>query len=131
MIGSFDMDVFQRINKMYQVSVAEIEKEMLTYCLKGLKMIRLSNGVEISEATVVSALKKAGINIEPKHIFKAGDIAKTPHGDWRFIVRIGANLHAINRNGCELGAYAPEEGQEHFEKFNYKYAGRQSDLLKG
>lgn len=29
-------------------------------------MIKLSNGVEISEDTVVSALKKAGIKVEPR-----------------------------------------------------------------
>lgn len=45
-------------------------------------MIKLSNGVEISEDTVVSALKKAGISVEPKpklkqvkiHCFRASKL---------------------------------------------------------
>ena len=125
--------VFQRINKMYQVSVAEIEKEMLAYCLKGIKMIKLSDGVEISEDTVISALKKAGISVELKHIFQRGDIAYNEVGskvhnseDWRFIVSVNGWLCSVDKNGVLQGW-----GQKYFENCNYKYVGRQSDLLKG
>ena len=126
------MDVFQRINKMYQVAVAEIEREMLAYCLKGIKMIKLSTGVEVSEETVISALKKAGISVEPKHIFRAGDVAiPGTSTDWRFIINVGGHLRSVNKNGFEQGVYEPGKGQEHFEKYNYKYVGRQSDLIRG
>ena len=122
--------VFQRINKMYQVNVAKIEKEMLAYCLKGMKMIKLSNGVEISEDTVISALKKAGINVEPKHVWEAGDVAYI-YGDkspscWRLIVLINGKLYSINQLGYKQG----NGTQEYFGRSGYKFVGKQKNILK-
>jgi len=92
-------------------------------------MIKLSTGVELSEDTVISALKKAGISVEPKHVFKAGDVAyyggKTHLStEWRFIVLIDGKLCAINRWGS-----VSSTGQESFEACGYKYVGRLSDMI--
>jgi len=102
-------------------------------------MIKLSSGVELSEDTVVAALKKAGISVEPrrsptasvpKHIFKAGDVAYyggiESLGNWRFIVSAGGKLYAIGSNGLPTGSYS----QKDFEYHHYKYAGKQYDLLE-
>ena len=96
-------------------------------------MIKLSNGVEISEDTVVSALKKAGISVEPKpkHIFQAGDVAYLGGykelGCLRFIVKLNGKLHSLYRNGyCASG----DVNQDYFERYNYRYAGRLEDFLK-
>ena len=90
-------------------------------------MIKLSNGVEISEDTVVSALKKSGISVEPKHIFRAGDVAKNYNvtRQWRLIISKGGTLYAVDELGVICGS-----GQRYFEDFNYKFVGRQKDLLK-
>ena len=94
-------------------------------------MIKLSNGVEISEDTVVSALKKAGITVEPKHIFKAGDVAyvghtKSPY-DWRLIFRCDdRKLYSVNQAGNKQG----DGSQEYFERNHYNYVGRQLTLLR-
>lgn len=125
------MDVFQRINQIYQTNFARIvEEEILTY-LKGQNMIKLSTGVEVSEETVISALKKAGISVESKYVFKAGDVAYNEingkshsSDDWRFIVNIDGKLCSI----CAPGTLQGWE-QKYFERNNYVYAGRQSDLL--
>lgn len=90
-------------------------------------MIKLSNGVEISENTVVSALKKAGISVEPKpkkHIFSAGDMAKNDMGLWRLIVRISGKNYSVDRYGTYQG-----QGQGHFEALDYKYVGKLSNTV--
>ena len=84
-------------------------------------MIRLSNGVEISEDTVVAALKKAGISVEPKHVFKAGDVAEPSWGGRRIIVRINNTLHAVNLNGLRCSSLVQKSG--------YKYIGKLSDMM--
>lgn len=92
-------------------------------------MIKLSNGVEISEDTVVSALKKAGINVEPKHIFETGDVAycegKIDSDNWRLIVEIHRILYSVDNAGNYI-----IQGQAAFETYNYKYIGKLKDLLK-
>lgn len=128
-------------NKLFQSEIDRALLELLDYeCKKyqyfnklfrRTKMIKLSNGVEISEDTVVAALKAAGINIEPvkpEHIFEVGDVANTPDGGWRFIVLIDSKLIAVNQNGIVQGS-GSNGGQNHFEAFNYKFVGKQSDLL--
>lgn len=90
-------------------------------------MITLSNGVELSESTVVSALKKAGISVEPKpkkHIFKAGDVARNEDGEWRLIVRVCGTLYGIDKRGLRQGS-----GQGHFEALGYKYVCKLSDTV--
>jgi hypothetical protein len=94
-------------------------------------MIKLSNGVELSEDTVVSALKKAGISVEPKHVFSPGDIAyhsgnTTTPNCWRLITKIGGKLIAIGLNGLPSGSY----NQKDFEYHGYKYVGKIWDLVK-
>lgn len=96
-------------------------------------MIKLSNGVELSENTIVAALEKAGINVEPvkpKHIFKPGDVAKRDNL-WRLIISFKGTLYAVDKYGTVQGVnnLDSEQGQAHFEKYDYKYIGRQSDLL--
>lgn len=96
-------------------------------------MIKLSTGIEISEDTIISALKKAGISVEPKHVFSRGDIAYAHNGvkygknksDWRFIVQLDGKLHGFDR----WGNYSGSCGQVQFESNNYEYAGKQVDLL--
>lgn len=97
-----------------------------------MSLIKLSNGVEISEDTIVAALQKAGIETnlsEPQHIFEAGDVAKKLnsifHNNWRFIVRFREELHSFDSKGLYMST-----GQDRFELENYKFIGRQSDLLK-
>lgn len=96
-------------------------------------MIKLSTGVEISEDTVISALKKAGISVEPKHVFNKGDVAYNETNnkidkpkDWRLIVGVNGKL-------CSVDSYGILQGweQKYFERNNYVYAGRQLDLLEG
>lgn len=92
-------------------------------------MIKLSTGVEISEDTVISALKKAGISVEPKHIWCAGDVAyknriKIPD-NWRLIVSVNGELLSVNYHGI-VGAKSV-----YFGLNGYQYAGKQRDLLKG
>jgi len=94
-----------------------------------MSLIRLSNGVEISENTIVAALEKAGIETkppEPKHIFEAGDVAKS-NGEWRIIVRDDAsgNLKSFSRAG-----YCLSTGQARFENYDYKFVGKLENLLK-
>lgn len=73
-----------------------------------MSMIKLSSGVEISEETVVAALKKVGIETEPskpKHIFEAGDVATTKYENWRFVIRIDGKIQSVNKYGfsCSTG----------------------------
>lgn len=93
-------------------------------------MIRLSTGVELSEDTVVSALKKAGIRVEPKHVFEAGDVAYNSSikdlYSWRLIFRCNGGLYSINQAGTKQG----DGSQEYFEHNHYRYVGRQKDLLR-
>ena len=97
------------------------------HCLGELKMIKLSNGTEISEDTVISALKKAGISVEPKHIFQAGDVATSGTTTyWRFIIQVDGKLYSVGKNGYVCGT-----GQDCFTENEYKFVGRQSDLLRG
>lgn len=87
-------------------------------------MIRLSNGVEISEDTVISALKKAGISVEPKpkkHIFKAGDVVEPSWGGRRVIVDVYGVLHAVDKNGSRSSSTV--------QSCNYQYVGRLSDMI--
>jgi len=96
-----------------------------------MSMIRLANGVEISEETIVAALEKAGIETKPKpkqHIFEAGDVAKHPTtfpGKWRFIVWFKGELKSFDESG-----YYMSTGQEKFENEGYEFVGKQKDLLK-
>lgn len=93
-------------------------------------MIELSNGVEISEDTVVSALKKAGISVEPKHVFRAGDVVKT---NWeldskRIIIHVyGGNLIAVDIHGSQHGSDADSDGK--FRGCHYEYVGKLSDMI--
>ena len=98
-----------------------------------MSLIRLSNGVEISEDTIVAALEKAGIETklpETKHIFEAGDVAYVDGTnkcqDWRLIVSINGKLKSVNRNGWIQG----NGTQEYFKNNYYIFAGKQSDLLE-
>lgn len=91
-------------------------------------MIKLSNGVEVSEDAVVSALNKAGINVEPpkpKYIFKAGDVARNENNETRIIVRVNGALKSFSKHGTSIS-----DGQQDFERFDYKYVGRISDFIK-
>ena len=93
-----------------------------------MSMIKLGNGVEISEDTVVAALKKAGIETKPpesKHIFGAGDVAKNEDGEWRFIVYVNGKLYSVDRGG-----YSLSEGQKSFERWGYQFVGKLKNLLK-
>jgi len=87
-------------------------------------MFKLSNGVMISEDTIVAALEKAGIETKPKHVFKAGDVAMS-YGNWRFIVHVEGKLHSVNKRGVKCSI-----GQDEFEYYNYQYVGKLEDLLK-
>lgn len=93
-----------------------------------MSLIKLSNGIEISEDTIMSALKKVGIGTnlpEPtKYIFRAGDIAKNKHGKWRLIVSVGGILLSVDEDGRELLT----SGQEKFEHYGYQFIGRLKDL---
>jgi hypothetical protein len=96
-------------------------------------MITLSNGVELSEETVVAALKSQGIDVEPKpkkHQFRVGDVAyhsgvKCPI-NWRLIVNLNGKLTSVGSRGYNSGS----RGQKDFERHNYKFVGRQENLLK-
>lgn len=92
-------------------------------------MIRLSNGVEISEDTVINALEEAGISTTPKHIFEAGDVAYIYENNnsvnWRLIISIHRKLKSVNQFGWIQG----DGSQEYFKNNHYKYAGKQKDLL--
>lgn len=89
-------------------------------------MFKLSNGVEISEETVISALKKSGICVEPKHVWAPGDVAYVD-GDanypvsWRLIISINGELKAANQLGWVQG----DGSQKYFERNGYKFVGRQ------
>jgi len=92
-----------------------------------MSLIKLSNGVEISEETVVAALEKAGIETKPKpkHIFKAGDVARNEYGELRIIIKRSGEI-------CSFGLVGEYQntGQDGFERLNYEYIGRLKDLLK-
>ena len=93
-----------------------------------MSLIKLSNGVEISEDTIVAALEKAGIETkppEPKHIFEAGDVAITEYAEWRFIVRVDGKTYSVNKNGLRCST-----GQKDFDYYGYKFVGRLKNLLK-
>ena len=95
-----------------------------------MSMIKLSTGVELSEDTVVSALKKVGINVEPEHIFKAGDVAETKWSEdtERIIVHTyDGNLIAVDTDGHQRGNDKDNDGR--FRDCHYKYIGRLSDML--
>ena len=100
-----------------------------------MSMIKLSNGVELSEDTVVAALKKAGIETnppKPKHIFEAGDVAyykgiPRPF-NWRLIIIVNDKLKSVDRTGYVYNF--SEDSQEHFERYGYEFIGKLEDLLK-
>jgi len=92
-----------------------------------MSLIKLSNGVEISEDTIVAALEKAGIETkppEPKHIFEAGDVAKS-EGEWRIIIKVKGELQSFTTDGYYING-----GQTKFEQFNYQFVGKLENLLK-
>jgi hypothetical protein len=95
-----------------------------------MSLIKLSNGVEISEETVVIALEKAGIETKSKHIFEAGDVAYIDGinipSDWRLIISVEGRLRSVNQNGYVQG----NGTQQYFENNHYQYYDRQEDLLK-
>lgn len=91
---------------------------------RGQSMITLSNGVEISEDTIVSALKKAGIAVEPKHIFAAGDVARGRCG-----VRIIASGSSGLLTSYDLDGATWSTGQKSFEDNSYKYLGKLRDMI--
>lgn len=121
---NFSVQEQKALNWMLQVNYADFERKIMVNYLRELKMITLSNGVEISEDTVVSALKKAGINVEPKHIFKTGDVAESEYGGWRLIVKIDSELVSIDESG-----YEQSKNQAQFEDNGYKYVGKLIDLV--
>lgn len=88
-------------------------------------MIKLSNGVEVSEETVVNALKKAGITTEPVHIFKPGNICfytsgnKREKSNWRMIVKTKEGIGAVDANGEFIAADMSQESL----RDKYEYAG--------
>lgn len=89
-------------------------------------MIKLSNGIEISEETVINALEKVGIKTaEPPYIFKAGDVAKNSNGYWRFIITYHGVLYSVNTFGGVCG-----NSQQYFEENGYEYVDRQEDIIK-
>lgn len=91
-------------------------------------MIKLSNGVELSEDTVVSALKKAGINVEPKRVFKYGDVVAAGMTGIRIIINTYAGvLIAVDKHGVQRGNDADKDGR--FRDCGYKYVGRLSDMI--
>lgn len=71
-----------------------------------MSMIKLSTGVEISEDTIISALKKAGINTEPPEP-KFGDFVKYRGGDVRIWLydRTG-KLCAFDNIGRIVGSHS-------------------------
>lgn len=93
-------------------------------------MIKLSNGVEISEDTVVSALKKAGISVEPKpkkHVFEAGDVVEPPWKEKRIIIKVGGDLRAFGLDGRQRASQY--SGIKNFDGCNYKYVCKLSDIV--
>jgi hypothetical protein len=97
-----------------------------------MSLIKLSNGVEISEETVVAALEKAGIETKPKpeHIFEAGDVAYVDGvcepGNWRLIASIAGKLKSVNQCGWIQG----DGTQQYFKNNHYQYYDKQRNLLK-
>ncbi len=96
-----------------------------------MSLIKLSNGVEISEETVVAALEKAGIEAhlpepkKPKHIFEAGDVAKNEYGEIRIIIKKNWKVYSFG-----LAGEYQNTNQCGFERLGYQYIGRLEDLLK-
>jgi len=110
------------------MNFAELEVRAIAHYLRGLKMIRLSTGVEISEDTVVSALKKCGIKVEPEQpsrvllygategtdndvylkVYQMGDTAKiesvTKDGRWR------KYICSFSTKGLRLNTSAEDAG---------------------
>lgn len=87
-------------------------------------MIRFSNGVELSEKSVIEGLKKAGIEVKSQ--FKAGDIADY-YGELRIIVReTDGTLRSFSERGIPCNA-----GQEEFKRCGYKKVCIIEDLFKG
>ena len=92
-----------------------------------MSLIKLpSSGVEISEDTILSLMRNAGIKTEPpKHIFKKGDVAKTTFGTWRIIISYNGLLYSVDENGDVL-----VRGQDKFEEIGYEYVGRLKEMVK-
>jgi len=75
-----------------------------------MSLIKLSNGVEISEETVVAALEKAGIETKPKEpVF--GDIVTVSGYATRRIILYdkSGKLVGIGRNGNKMGGIIPHQ----------------------
>jgi len=92
-------------------------------------MIKLSNGVELSEDTVVSALKKSGIKVEPEHIFRHGEIVENRYGDKRILVRVNGKLQSIDKNGYCMGDEQNGIDQKHCQDYGYKCIGKLKDMI--
>ena len=72
-----------------------------------MSLIKLSNGVELSEDTVVAALKKAGIETNPPES-KFGDIVTFRNGDRRiWLYDNKGKLGAFDRYGTQCGGNFP------------------------
>lgn len=85
------------------------------------------DGVELSEDTVRNALKKAGISLEKKHEWKAGDMAFLD-GDFRLIGCTNYRWFSLCQNGNTRTHNKPNTN--HFDNFEYKYIGRFEDMVK-
>ena len=75
------------------------------------------DGVEVSEDTIRSALKRAGVSLAKPYQFQAGDIVLSGQGV-RVIIPKGNDLIAIDSE-CDTMA----KGQEQFRSIGYEKIG--------
>jgi len=90
-------------------------------------MVKLpTSGREISEDTIVEALKNLCVFDENKYEFKPGDVAisETWNREIRIIVIDANTLKSFSDNGRYMS-----DGQVGFEKHKYTYVGRISDFI--
>ena len=96
------------------------------------QIITLSDGTEISEATVKSLLKQAGEQTKP-YQFKGGDVAVCQNNQnaKRIICSTPFNIPAGCIFSIELnGEIANTIGQKDFEHFDYVKIGELKDFIK-
>ena len=87
--------------------------------------IELSNGVVLSEETIIEACKAQGIKIN--YQFQAGDVVDTPHGGKRIIITgTDDKLYAVNEYGRVLNLI---KSQEDCERYEYKKIGKLNNFL--
>ena len=87
------------------------------------KMIRLSNGNDVSQETVDAAMEEYTLRHPEEYIFQVGDVIQGVYGK-RIIVSIRGDVYSVGIDGNR------RSDQKEFSECKYRKIGVLSDYIK-